>query len=120
MSFPTENGHTKSSDCADCEAGIDLSNADFSIKLFAQTLLANCEQVAQIVYNGTDQIAGRVSEYKDLWRFTLANYHAGAGCLSYAIYTTWSSVNRIDWENVSAHFTPPCQGVISYVEKIAR
>ena len=108
------------SDCADCEAGIDLSNADFSIKLFAQTLLANCEQVAQIVYNGTDQIAGRVSEYKDLWRFTLANYHAGAGCLSYAIYTTWSSVNRIDWENVSAHFTPPCQGVISYVEKIAR
>jgi hypothetical protein len=108
------------SECADCQAGIDLSHADFSVKLFAQTLLANCEQVAQVVYNGTDQIAGKVSNYEDLWRFTLANYHAGAGCLSYAVYTTWSSSNPIDWANVSAHFTQPCQGVISYVEKVAR
>jgi len=108
------------SDCADCQAGIDLSHADFSVKLFAQTLLANCEQVAQIVYNGTEQIAGKVSTYEDLWRFTLANYHAGAGCLSYAIYTTSSSKEDIDWAHVSTHFTQPCQGVISYVEKIAR
>jgi hypothetical protein len=108
------------SECADCQAGIDLSHADFSVKLFAQTLLANCEQVAQVVYNGTDQIAGKVSNYEDLWRFTLANYHAGAGCLSYAVYTTWSSSNPIDWANVSAHFTQPCQGVISYVEKVAK
>jgi hypothetical protein len=109
------------SDCADCQAGIDLSHADFSVKLFAQTLLANCEQVAQIVYNGTDQIAGKVSNYEDLWRFTLANYHAGAGCLSYAVYTTWSSgIQDITWANVSAHLTEPCQGVISYVQKVAK
>jgi hypothetical protein len=108
------------SECKDCQAGIDLSHADFSINLFAQTLLANCEQVAQIVYNGTGLIAGKVSKYDDLWRFTLANYHAGAGCLSYAVYNTWSSSEPIDWEHVSTHFTQPCQGVISYVAKIAR
>lgn len=108
------------SECADCQAGIDLSHADFSVKLFAQTLLANCEQVAQIVYNGTEQIAGKVSKYDDLWRFTLANYHAGAGCLSYAVYTTWSSQESVDWEHVATHFTQPCQGVVSYVEKVAR
>jgi hypothetical protein len=108
------------SDCADCQAGIDLSHADFSINLFAQTLLANCEQVAQIVYNGTGQIAGKVSSYEDLWRFTLANYHAGAGCLSYAVYNTKSSNQQIDWDHVSIHFTQPCQGVISYVTKVAR
>jgi len=108
------------SECTDCQAGIDLSHADFSVKLFAQTLLANCEQVAQIVYNGTEQIAGKVSVYEDLWRFTLANYHAGAGCLSYAVYTTSSSNEPIDWAHVSTHFTQPCQGVISYVEKVAR
>lgn len=108
------------SECPDCPAGIDLSNADFSVKLFAQTLLANCEQVAQIVYNGTGKIAGQVSEYEDLWRFTLANYHAGAGCLSYAVYNTWSRGEPIDWEHVSTHLTQPCQGVISYVEKVAR
>jgi hypothetical protein len=108
------------SECSDCQAGIDLSNADFSVKLFAQTLLANCEQVAQVVYNGTDQIAGKVSNYEDLWRFTLANYHAGAGCLSYAVYSAWSKGGPIDWAHVSTYFTQPCQGVVSYVEKIAR
>lgn len=108
------------SDCPDCTAGIDLSTADFSVKLFAQTLLANCEQVAQIVYNGTNHIAGKVSNYEDLWRFTLANYHAGAGCLSYAVYSAWSKGNPIDWAHVSTYFTQPCQGVVSYVEKIAR
>lgn len=108
------------SECNDCPAGIDLSNADFSVKLFAQTLLANCDQVAQIVYNGTNQIAGKVSNYEDLWRFTLANYHAGAGCLSYAVYSAWSKGDPIDWAHVSTYFTQPCQGVISYVEKVAK
>lgn len=108
------------SDCPDCAAGIDLSNADFSITLFAETLRANCDQVGQIMYNGTNQIAGKVSNYEDLWRFTLANYHAGPGCVSYAIHTAWSNGAPMDWEHVKPYFTPPCQGVISYVEKIAR
>jgi hypothetical protein len=113
------------SDCQDCPEGIDLSNADFSVKLFAQTLLANCEQVAQIVYNGTGKIAGEVSDYESLWRLTLANYHAGAGCISFAVYTAWSKRDTNDpdpirWETVSTYLTQPCQGVISYVEKITR
>jgi len=107
-------------DCPDCTAGIDLTNADFSISLFAQTLLANCDQVGQIVYNATNRIAGTVSNYEDLWRFTIANYHAGPGCLSYAIYSAWQSNDKMDWEHVSKYLTPPCQGVTSYIDKIAR
>jgi hypothetical protein len=108
------------SDCAECPAGIDLTNADFSINLFAQTLLANCEQVAQIMYNGTQKIAGAVSSYEDLWRLTVANYHAGAGCISYGVYNAWTRNEAMTWTNISNYLTPPCQGVISYVEKIAR
>jgi hypothetical protein len=107
-------------DCPDCTAGIDLTNADFSISLFAQTLLANCDQVGQIVYNATNRIAGTVSNYEDLWRFTIANYHAGPGCLSYAIYSAWQRNDKMDWEHVSEYLTPPCQGVTSYIDKIAR
>ena len=107
-------------DCEDCPAGIDLANADFNIKLFAETLLANCEQVGQIVYNGTNHLAGEVSTYEDLWRFTIANYHAGPGCLSYAIYNTWDSGNPMDWAHVKSYLTPACQGVIPYVERITK
>jgi hypothetical protein len=105
-------------DCAGCPAGIDLSNANFTIKLFADTLLANCEQVAQVVYNATGLIPGEVSSYEDLWRFTVANYHVGPGCLSYAMYTAWSAGAEMDWEHVSTYLTDACKSVIPYVEKV--
>src|SRR3990172_3031567 len=107
-------------DCPACQQGIDLTNVDFSVSLFANTLLANCEQVAQIVYNATGKIAGTVSNYQDLWRLTIANYHAGPGCLSYAVHQAWNANGRrLLWDEVRSQFTIPCQGVIPYVEKIA-
>jgi hypothetical protein len=106
-------------ECPDCPAGIDLSHADFTVDLFAQTLLANCEQVAQVVYNASNRIAGTVSSYEDLWRFTLANYHAGPGCLSYAMHSSWARREPLTWDNVSRYLTPACQGVIEYVENVA-
>lgn len=108
-------------DCPTCIEGVDLTNVDFSVSLFAQTLKANCEQVAQIVYNATKEMPGMVSAYEDLWRFTIANYHAGPGCVSYAIHLAWQSEGEpITWENASQQFTPACQNVIPYVEKITR
>ncbi len=107
-------------DCADCPMGIDLTHADFSIKLFAETIRANCEQVAQIVYNASGKLGGEVSSYEDLWRLTVANYHAGAGCVSYAVHSAYNNNQPLVWSNISPYFTPPCQGVISYVEKITR
>jgi len=105
-------------DCTGCPAGIDLSNVNFTIKLFAETLLANCEQVAQVVYNATGQIPGEVSSYENLWRFTVANYHVGPGCLSYAMYTAWSAGAEMDWEHVSTYLTVPCKSVIPYVAAV--
>ncbi len=107
-------------DCPECPVGIDLANANINIQLLAQTLLANCEQVAQIVFNATSQIPGEVSSYEDLWRFTVANYHAGPGCVSFALYNAADEGDQIDWKNVSQYFTPACQGVVDYVEQIAK
>jgi hypothetical protein len=88
--------------------------------VFAQSLLANCDQVNQTILNATQDLAGAVSTYEDLWRFTIANYHAGPGCLSFAIHTAVSRGETLDWEHVSAYFTEPCQGGIAYVELITR
>ncbi len=109
-----------SGQCPQCPAGIDLSQANFSVELFAQTLIANCQQVGQIVHNASQQIPGRVSTYEDLWKFTLANYHAGPGCLSYAVHNTWAQRQSLVWDNVSTQFTPACEGVVDYVNQIAR
>jgi hypothetical protein len=106
--------------CPECPLGIDLREATFSISIFARSLLANCEQVGQIIYNTTRRAAGEVSLYEDLWRFTLINYNGGPGCLSGAIERTISSGYLLTWDNVIQHLEPGvCQISIDYVNDIA-
>jgi len=105
-------------DCPTCPSGIDMSKAHFSIAVFAQTLLSNCEQVGRIIFNTTQQNPGMVADYADLWRFTLTNYNAGSGCLGDAVRTSWTRGEPLTWDNVSAHLEPACRGAIDYVEEV--
>ncbi|TFG64451.1 MAG: hypothetical protein E4H28_05190 [Gemmatimonadales bacterium] len=105
--------------CAGCPLGIDLSRADFSIEIFAETLLANCEQVGRMVRNTTQEQPGRVVEYEDLWRFTLSNYNAGPGCLSMALRSAWDKTGQLTWTTVSDQFSPVCRPTVEYVERIS-
>jgi len=107
-----------SSDCPDCPVGIDLNHAIFSIDLFAQTILANCQQVGQILSNARGAMPGSVASHEDLWRFTLANYHAGPGCFSNAIQAT--AGRPLTWDNVGPRLETECPGTQHYVENIAR
>lgn len=109
--------------CPDCDMGIDLAHAEFSVDLFAQTLLGNCEQVAYIVYDATGKrTPGVVSSYEDLWRYTLVNYNAGPGCLIAALQSAWRSrtSDRLDWSQVAAHIGRGCEHAITYVDRVTR
>ena len=107
-------------DCPDCPTGVDLTNTHFSVSLFANTLQANCSQVSRSIYTATNMMSGSVASYEDLWRFTVANYHAGPGCVSYAIHLAWENSVELTWDEVKTHFTEPCKGVVPYVEKITQ
>ena len=107
-------------DCPSCSMGVDLDQIGFSINLFAQTLLANCSQVSRMIYNTTDSTPADVSDYVNLWKLTVANYHIGPGCLSYAMYQTWQRREPMDWEHISTYLTTPCQGVIEYVNQVTK
>jgi hypothetical protein len=54
-----------------------------------------------------------------MWKLTLVNYNAGAGCLYDAAKYTYLDGQVLTWENVSAHLTVSCQGVVDYVEDIS-
>ena len=101
--------------CPACTNGIDLTKANFSIHVFAETLKANCSQVNQIIVNNTGKPAREVSSYSDLWRFTLLNYNAGAGCLSKAVYQAHSTGNPVDWEHVAVSLQDTCAEAVPYV-----
>ena len=106
--------------CADCPEGIDMTQANFSVGVFAEGLLANCEQVARIVRNVTEREPGQVSSYTDLWRFTLVNYNAGAGCLAEAVQTTYDNEDPLEWRYVSRNLEPACRGSVKYVADIVQ
>ena len=107
-------------DCADCPTGIDLSHANFTIEIFAQSIKANCVQTGQIISNHTGQPPGSMSIYEDLWRYTLVNYHAGPGCLSDSIRELRKSNQALNWENVAGKLNTLCPGTVEYVDKVAK
>jgi hypothetical protein len=106
--------------CEDCPLGIDLSQADFSVTVFAHTLLANCEQAGRIVRNYTSQAPGLSVNYEDMWKFTLVNYNAGPGCLGDAIEGARGQGKTLVWENVSAFLPGVCTEAIDYVNDISK
>jgi hypothetical protein len=106
--------------CENCPLGIDVERANFSISVFAHTLLANCEQAGQLVENVSGGTAGSAATYEDLWKFSLANYNAGPGCLGDALQVTKDEKQTLTWENVSTHLTPVCVGAVSYVNDISQ
>lgn len=106
--------------CENCPLGIDLNRADFSVKVFAHTLLANCEQTGRVVRNLTKKAPGASATYEDLWKFTLVNYNAGPGCLADALTGASAQKKTLTWENISPFLPPACQGALNYVNDIAR
>ena len=106
--------------CDHCALGIDLSRANFSVDVFAHTLLASCEQTGQVVYDEVRQSPGDVASYEDLWKFTLVNYNAGPGCLSLALDEAWTNEHDLSWEAVSSHFTEVCAPTKDYVNDISK
>jgi len=105
--------------CPDCPVGVDLSQANFSISIFARGLLANCEQVEQIYKNTTGRKAGELTSYEDLWKLTLLNYNAGSGCLATAMQKTVVNKLPLIWENVVRFLDPVCQAGEIYANDIA-
>jgi len=109
---------TVDASCATCAMGIDLSQANFSVEVFANTLVANCQQVNQLIYNITQEDTRTLAGYEDLWRFTLVNYNAGAGCLAGALEKTYDDDDPLDWQHVKISLEEECPGTSDYVEDI--
>ena len=104
--------------CPTCPEGVDPTLAEFSVRVFAENLIANCNQVGQIIQNESDRTPNRTSSYQDLWLFTLVNYHAGPGCLTEAIRTTLTGNYDLNWDLVAANLPDYCASAKAYVEEV--
>lgn len=106
--------------CDECPLGLDLTQADFSVGVFAHTMIANCEQAGQVIRNYTDKSPGEVASFEDLWKFTLVNYNAGGGCLAEGVTYAQGLGLELNWQNVSPYLTGACLGAVDYVNDISQ
>ncbi len=104
--------------CPTCPEGVDPFLAEFSVRVFAENLIANCSQVAQLILNETRRPPNRTSSYEDLWLFTLVNYHAGSGCLAEAIRGAQDQGYDLTWALVAANLPAYCASAKGYVEEV--
>jgi hypothetical protein len=105
--------------CPECSNGIDLDKANYSVSVFAQTLIASCRQTGMVIDLNYQSSSEPVIGYEDLWRLTLVNYNAGPGCLGLAVDETSNLGEPLDWTHLSSHLTPACQGAFDYVNDIS-
>ena len=104
-------------ECPECYLDLDLAHAQSSVNIFALAIEANCQQVGQMITNVRGVKAGQASSYEDLWRFTLVNYHAGAGCLS-SVLGSIPTDQPLEWGGLQATFDEKCPGAREYVDQV--
>jgi hypothetical protein len=104
--------------CPNCPNGIGTDQAVFSVRVFAESMLANCQQSGQVVDNITHKPLSEVTSYNDMWLFTLVNYNAGSGCLSAAVKSAWDQNFPLDWVHVSGELPASCSFASIYVDDI--
>jgi hypothetical protein len=106
--------------CVECLLGLDEAKADFSVKVFAQTIIANCRQTGQVVSNYTGGAPGASVSYEDLWKLTLVNYNAGPVCLGDALTGARPKGLPLIWENITSFLPAACTRAIEYVNDISK
>ncbi|HEY9152362.1 MAG TPA: S8 family serine peptidase [Anaerolineales bacterium] len=107
-------------DCSDCSYSLDLTRAQKSIPIFANTLVANANLVKHYIklYTGSD--ASDTAGYEDLWDFALSSYNAGPGCFKNALLQTIYANKPLTWKNLSSKFDAGCKGAVAYVDFISK
>ena len=97
---------------------ISKVGSDEEIEVLAAAIRGSVYQVNQIVTNVMGDSPAAVSTYEDMWKFTVANYYSGSGCLYNAMNQVAAYCQPITWENVRRFLTGKCQLANLYVDRI--
>jgi len=104
--------------CSTCAGGISVDKGKQSIDVFSQALYGHCAQTGQIIRNVINAAPAKSVSFDDLWRITLADYNAGAGCIFNGVKKVKSAGLAITWANLSQRLDSNCLGAVRYVNAI--
>lgn len=99
---------------------MDKIGTDEEINVLAATLFASATQSGQLVLNIAQQEPTYSTTYLDMWKITVGNYYAGAGCISMAMEAVVNNEEKLTWDAISAELTPQCSIAKNYVERVIK
>lgn len=88
------------------------------IDMLAAALYASAAQVNQIVRNTSLKEPSKVSDYENMWKFTIANYHIGSGCVGVGMENMAESGLDFTMEELANNMVGDCKNAINYVEHV--
>lgn len=97
---------------------ISKIGTDEEIEVISAAIRGSVYQVNQIISNASGQAVSTVSSYEDLWKFTVANYYSGSGCVYNAVNQATSYGLSLTWENVRRFMTGKCELADLYVDRV--
>ena len=101
--------------CPGCSGGVNPEKGNQSVLVLSESLAASCKQSARLISIVTGSSPAGLMNYEDYWRFVLANYHSGAGCMLQALRRTDEPSS---WSSISAGFPIGCSSGTEYVRRI--
>jgi hypothetical protein len=88
------------------------------IDLLGAVIRASAAQVNQIIQNITGSDCEHTASYEDLWKFTIANYYSGSGCIQNAMRITAAYQYALSWDHVQNFLSGICNHAKAYVENV--
>ncbi len=88
------------------------------LDLVAATLGASGRQVAQMMVNVTGKVVPAVTSLEDMWALSVANYHAGSGCIGGAMQAAAAHRQSMTWDQIAQNLEPVCQMAVDYVNQV--
>jgi hypothetical protein len=96
----------------------DLIGTPAEIDVLAAMLKASAEQSGQLVQNISGQEIIYVASYTDMWKITIGNYNAGAGCIGDSLNQVVENDESITWDAVVSHLSSICSPSEAYVRQV--
>ena len=97
---------------------ISKVGSDEEIEVLAAAIRGSVYQVNQIVTNVKGESPSSVTSFEDMWKFTVANYYSGSGCLYNAMNQVAAYSQPITWESVRRYLTGKCELANLYVDRV--
>lgn len=101
--------------CPTCLSGIDPAKGNQAVSVLAETMAASCTQSGRVIRIVTGKSPAALMSYEDFWRFVMANYHSGAGCMYQALRR---SGNPTNWPVIASGLPVGCQSGSTYIRRI--